>query len=155
MGVCMKAYKIEKRINEKDIEEVDFTIYLYNLNSFKDRLKHPEGYYTIADGEYPDTDTIPYGSFNNLRREIAKMCGFDLDEFWEYPDKNKPFYFLLWFADNEGAIDEDHCKIIYQDFKKYQDLAKYRLTEYHYMFYKQLMKVFKSGSRENCVVIYH
>lgn len=58
----------------------------------------------------PGTFCMSYGSFNNLRRDIAKSCGFDLDQMegfagnrsWD--EIRSPVAYLLNHSDCEGKI---------------------------------------------------
>jgi hypothetical protein len=56
-----------------------------------------------------------YSGYNAWRSDLASQFNPDGDE-------GKPFYELIWFADNEGAIGPDAAKDLLEDFRAHADV---------------------------------
>ena len=66
-----------------------------------------------------------YGGYNAWRQNLANQFNpapRKLDDGLRYltePDPAKPFYELIWFADNEGCIGPEAAKDLLADFRKH------------------------------------
>lgn len=66
----------------------------------------------------------------------------------------KPFIELLYFSDCEGIIGPEVCKKLYEDFVKYQEVAKEKMIDWHYEVYMNFMEGLKTVSESNGVLQY-
>ncbi|NPV13105.1 MAG: hypothetical protein HPY57_15165 [Ignavibacteria bacterium] len=65
---------------------------------------------------------------------------------------NEPFVELLHFSDCEGVIGPEVCKKLHEDFVKFNELAKEKMSEWFYKVYEDFMK---ATSGNNCVLHFH
>lgn len=67
-----------------------------------------------------------YGGYNNWRQALADRFnpvsrGWDHGPTMTEPDPNKPFYELIWFADNEGTIGPEAAADLLEDFRTHAE----------------------------------
>lgn len=58
-----------------------------------------------------------YGGYNRWRESLAQQFNAPVNE----PDPAKPFYELIWFADNEGCIGPEAAKDLLVDFREHAE----------------------------------
>lgn len=61
-----------------------------------------------------------YGGYNEWRRDLAARFNPYADGGRGEPDPEKPFYELIWFADNEGTIAELTAASLLADFREHE-----------------------------------
>jgi len=169
MGLNVAVFKDVKRTN--DDNECKFVAYVVDDN-WRYKVKNLE-YGARYTGEciYSSIE-YAYGTHSKFRAGLLAVIGrmdfmyFDHDRnehrinFYEFDnEKDIPFHDLICFADNEGCIDWETSKKIYDDFVKYKNLVNKKLIEqvfgdfeYFESLYKNWMTTFKWGSQENSVV---
>jgi hypothetical protein len=91
------------------------------------------GCYEVTDGtETFGFDAGPYGGYYRWRLDLAER--FNPVELIERsfvePDPAKPFYELIWFADNEGSIGPTAAAELLADFRAHVDEALPELDDY-------------------------
>lgn len=66
-----------------------------------------------------------YGGYNAWRKALANQFNpqpeVPGESYGGEPDPEKPFYELIWFADNEGTIGPDAAKDLLVDFREHAD----------------------------------
>jgi len=67
-----------------------------------------------------------YGGYNHWRADLARQFNpapmtYDRGPMMAEPDPDKPFYELIWFADNEGCIGELAAAELLADFRAHAD----------------------------------
>ena len=143
MGLDITAYRglkpIKKRFKVLTEEEYEARIdklyknnvRFFNMDCFKDRgLNKEDGYFTYTD-EF-GFNAGSYGGYNRWRSMLSEIVlGVEADYVWKHTDQynEKPFFYLIHFADNEGNIAGDIKKILQHDFET-TDIGKL-LNEYN------------------------
>lgn len=91
-----------------------------------DRLSR--GGYFIAERDYDISASKTFGwragSYSNYgrwRESLAAITGLPRESFDPTADGSAPFYELVWFADNEGAIGYEAAADLLADFQAYRD----------------------------------
>ena len=65
-----------------------------------------------------------YSGYGEWRRELAKaVLDVDVEDVWKDPDayRDRPFFELLEFADNEGTIGPEAAADLLVDFREHRD----------------------------------
>lgn len=109
-----------------------------NILAFAERADgRPEGWYTaVGVMRGPSSSYSGYGYF---REQIAiRALGVEPEAVWSDEGgqyKGKPFYEIIDFADNEGAIGPVTCAKLAKDFREHREafLDSEWLTEYDQM----------------------
>lgn len=79
----------------------------------------PERCYYTRGGKYFGFRAGSYGGYNQWREALSLAAlGVAPELVWQHPDdyRDKPFYELVNFADNEGTIGPEAAQDLYQDF---------------------------------------
>jgi len=168
MGLDVVYYsKIEEKCKTTDAhEDVDIDIvnadcFDYQLGSLKKELV----YKTTSVSEAGSFRSGSYGSYNQWRKELATMLGYDIERVWEEFDniienngdnyeylKMKPFYELISFSDCEGVIGSEISKKLYDDFLKFDEHAQKIKIHNFYEHYKYWTNAFKVASKNGLVL---
>lgn len=80
-----------------------------------------------------------YGGYNAFREELSRLAlGVEPEEVWQDPDRfrDRPFFELINFADNEGTIGSEAAADLHADFVAYMPMAVERWTDDSYDFGK-------------------
>jgi hypothetical protein len=89
-------------------------------------LVHSGCYETTEQTETHGFRAGSYGGYNRWRESLAKQFNPQSkapgERYWGEPDPKKPFYELIWFADNEGSIGPDAAKDLLADFREHADV---------------------------------
>lgn len=183
MGLDISAYKNVKKVDVSELDEYEREdLCKIFCNGFKDQYSSLE-VGAFYDGENEHFCRIGYGGYSLFRERLAEIGGWgkhivpnpdcsdsDYDNqsyYHRFPHiadiyhqegdtVDGPFVEIIIFSDCEGFIDAIHCKKLYEDFCKFEEVAKVRLKdELNFMnFYKSMKEAFKFGS-ENGFVNYH
>ncbi len=182
MGLDIGYGVIKQIDKKEDIdvhyENGDFVIlnnsgFIYQLGS----LKQNSVYEYCGNGSFRAGS---YSGYNSFRKELlALVSSENIEDYWKnnstfieyrYIDMNRekklnnilengnskikitPFLELIYFSDCEGLIGPEICEKLYKDFIKYNDVAKEKLSEWHYELYCEFMK---STSITGCVLHFH
>lgn len=88
-------------------------------------------YRTTDDTEVAFIMSRSYGGYNAFREALANLAGLTASQVWLDPDAytDRPFFELIKFADNEGAIGYEAADDLLADFRQHHDLARERLDE--------------------------
>lgn len=93
-----------------------------------------------------------YSSYNKFRNELCLAANGIKDEtLWASKDENLKFYWLINFSDCDGYIGTSYCKILYDEFCKYEEDIKSKLNECYHLNYNNFKKAFKLGSNNGLV----
>lgn len=134
MGLDISVYaKIEK----VDCSDKYFDcghLHYWAYEGFEDRLDGlPEGHYVGERQRAHDTPSFSYSGYGAWRNTLAWFaCGMSMDDLAKSPKlyENKPFFRLIWFADNEGCIGPQSSKVLADDFKQHRtEIAGWLETE--------------------------
>lgn len=88
-------------------------------------------YRTTDDTEIAMVMSRSYSGYNAFREKLANLAGLTASQIWLDPDAytDWPFFELIKFADNEGAIGYEAADDLLGDFRQHHDLARERLDE--------------------------
>lgn len=150
MGLDITAYSNLKHVG-LHVELGDWCddeehIHAYAYDSFRQSFRgipvlgtvngfvHGGCYVTTDATESTDFRAGSYGGYNMWRQDLADQFnaverGWDHGPTMTEPDPAKPFYELIWFADNEGTIGPDAAKDLLEDFRTHASV--YTLAESH------------------------
>ena len=99
-----------------------------------------------------------YGYHSRFRESLIKLIGRDdlLKEDgtinWAILPCGIPFYDFIDFADNEGCLDWETSKHIYNDFKNFESKAKDFYNDFQFDFYQKWLNIFKTAQNKGVVV---
>lgn len=161
MGLDVTVYKNIKKSNIKDY---NFQAYVID-KAWEYKIKNLEinSYYK---GIVCNCGvSYAYSSHNRFREELLKIIKREdllllngrID--WELLEKEDKLYFydFINFADNEGCLDWDISKKLYNDFEKWKKQAMMHF--YGKWFEKNIyidwLNIFKFGKHKNSVVVFH
>ncbi|UDQ55017.1 hypothetical protein LJF28_04945 [Chryseobacterium indologenes] len=117
MGLAVYVYKDYLLATDNE-DDCDFLIKKFN-DPYMDRcLNLADGYYS-AKLVYKKL-SYPYSSHNDFRRKLASLFNLTDTIIFNNPEKykNTPFFELINFPDNEGAINYETSKKITRGFCK-------------------------------------
>ena len=160
MGLDISVYKNLKMIDKTKInfdkDEQDDYLEIYDQD-FKKQLDGSD----LIIGEYYDYDYAEgfnagsYSSYNYWRNELAKLAGYESDEFvWENVEDGV-FVELINFSDYDGIIGAKTSKKLYDDFCKFDNAAASLKDGRFYYIYKEFKEAFKIASENNGCVLFH
>lgn len=134
MGVDITGYRdaepwdeiTNENFEERECEFFDNGgIHVYTIECFRDRLDGAkEGYYKSSGSV--EGPSLSYGGYGAWRRALCEAFLFvPIETAWERSDvyDGKPFYELINFADNEGAIGSETSAKLAKDFAEHQEKA--------------------------------
>lgn len=152
MGLDITVYQNIKLANEIENSNYDFTAFVIE-ESWKDRIKNLE-YGKHYTGIAVYSFGYGYSSHGWFRDQLANLTQQNLT--WrEAPcTPNTPFYELINFADNEGVIDFETSKKLYEDFIAWREKAYESSDERFIDCYDEWTEIF-NHAKENGVVDFH
>ena len=117
-----------------NIDDSDFVAYVIN-DSWLWKIQN-----LVKDQAYNGTEenvgvSYPYSFHSRFRKFVLLITGIsglvvEGDIVWNNLIQNTPFEPFVNFADNEGVLDWEVSKVIYNDFEKYKEAAnKYAETD--------------------------
>ena len=111
-------------------------------------------------GERVDSLRTTYGGHMYFSIELLELIGRDdlIDGYkikWDDIEGDIDFYELINFSDCEGCLDSDICKILLANFFKYEDKVKGMEESRFTQLYMKWLEMFKCGSEDGSVVIFH
>lgn len=161
MGLNVYVYKNVKITEEE--EDFDFSAYVIDKNwMYKVKNLEYDKNYT---GDIQNSSvSYPYSSHNRFRETLIKIIGRNdlLDKdgkiMWSPLEKEleMPFYELINFADNEGCLDFEISKKLYDEFLFWKEKAMLYFfnDDYSKEKYLKWIEVFENGKEINAVVVF-
>ncbi len=105
--------------------------------------------------EYKETHCFragSYGGYNSFRNNLCTLANnITVEELWKTEDESLKFYWLINFSDCEGYIGTSYCKILYDEFVKYNDKIMSSLNDFDKVKYKDFKEAFRLGSNNGLV----
>jgi len=154
MGVTITGYsniKITKNIIG------DEKVHIESGGFEQSNMPHIEecDYFDYEEGSNPYQSSYTY--YGIFRDSLCKLSNnISQEKLWEMKDKSLKFYYLINFSDCEGYIGTSYCKIIYDEFTKYEDEIISKLDAINPLYYKntylELKEIFRLGSNDGIVV---
>lgn len=96
-----------------------------------------------------------YSGYNKFRNELCISANNIQDkELWTSKNEAFKFYWLINFTDCDGYIGTSYCKILYDEFVKYENEVKSNLNEYFHKTYDNFKEAFRLAS-DNGLVSFH
>lgn len=77
--------------------------------------------YDVTGGESFGWHAGSYSGYGRWRDSLADVAGWEIDRDDPLASKDQPFFELVWFADNEGAIGHEAAADLLKDFKAHRD----------------------------------
>lgn len=151
MGLDITAYK-----NIKVIEDCEPEYYFRNTGFPQSNMSDLEDKEIQIDfDEEFDFRAGAYSSYNRFRNELC-ICanGIKDRELWASEDESLKFYWLINFSDCDGYIGTSYCKILHNEFCKYEEDIKSKLNEQYHSIYNDFKKAFELAS-DNGLVSFH
>lgn len=159
MGLDVSVYQNIKKVelenddSEEFYENQDFRAFVI-CDEWKYKVKNLvyDSYYT-GDVVGPDFG-YPYSAHMHFRNQLASITG---DMNWTNEvDETKPYFELLYFADNEGCLDWEISEKLYNEFVDNRELAMSKLgyDEAFVRRYDIWTEIFKLG-KDKGVVVFH
>jgi len=95
-----------------------------------------------------------YSGYGAFREALAGLVGLTPSQVWHDPVSysEQPFFELINFADNEGAIGHEAADDLLADFRQHHDLARERLDEYDLAAYEGWLTGLTLAADEGVVV---
>ena len=154
MGLDITAYK---NIRIRELTKDEEGEYYFSNSGFKQsnmpNLENKEIQIEFDDGF--DFRAGSYGGYNRFRNQLCLASNnISADELWKSENENLKFYWLINFTDCDGYIGTDYCKILYDEFVKYEKEIKLSLDEYYYQTYDNFKEAFRLGA-DNGLVSFH
>lgn len=159
MGLDVSIYQNIKKIElEDDDSEEFYNSYQFRAFVIADEWKYKvknlvyDAYYS-GDAVGPDFG-YAYSAHKYFRDQLASITG---DTNWTTEiDETKPYFELLYFADNEGCFDWEISEKLYNDFVDNRELAMSKLgyDESFVRRYDIWTEIFKYGKNKG-VVVFH
>lgn len=128
--------------------------FLHPNRDFGDRADGlVEGIYKHA-GKFLEFRAGSYSGYNRWRYWLATSAlGVSPEVIWEKPDdyKDKPFYELINFADNEGTIGPRTSANLAKDFAEHEGRILANADEYDARLYREWRNAFELASNGGAV----
>ncbi len=125
-----------------------------NIPVFSERADgRPEGWYTAKD--VVRGPSSPYSGYGYFREQIAmRVLGVEPQTVWndEETYEGKPFYEIIEFADNEGAIGPVTCAKLAKDFREHRE--KFLDEDTWLTFYDDMTACLEAASEGAGFVLY-
>ena len=151
MGLDITAYKNIKIIESEEPE------YYFSNTGFpqSNMIDFENKEIQINFDEEFDFRAGSYGGYNKFRNELCiSVNNISDEELWASKDESLKFYWLINFSDCDGYIGTSYCKILYDEFVKYEDEVKSNLQDYYHIIYDNFKEAFRLGS-DNGLVSFH
>jgi hypothetical protein len=166
MGLDVSVYQNNKvlDINEDD-EDYDYDFHAFaQEEEWEDRIKNLEKDRFYEGDQVAHLVSYPYSSHNRFREELIRLIGrsdllypHDGKINWDklHPEKNLPFYELIYFSDCEGVLDWQTSEKLYNDFKNHEFFANqfFKEEESNLRRFNNWMETFELG-KDNGVVVF-
>lgn len=156
MGLHIIVYNNLKKSDE--YLENSFEMYVID-EKWKNKVKNFE-YGKFYTGDLiNNTLSYPYSSHSRFIESLIRLIDRKdlLDDegkiLWEQLPDDLPFINLIDFADNEGCLDFEVSKILFDEFKQWEIDAKEYFSEYEYSIYEKWKQIFEDAS-DNGVVVF-
>lgn len=156
MGLSIRVYNNLKIADEN--QDNSFEIYVID-ESWKNKVKNFEYGKSYTGDLINDSLSYPYSSHNRFREALIRLVQREdlLDAEgkikWNELPSNLPFIDLIDFADNEGCLDFEVAKNLFEDFYQWKLDAEKYLSEYELSIYKKWMQICKDAS-DNGVIVF-
>lgn len=151
MGLDVTAYSNFK-ITKVVIEEDDYEYYFCNSGFEQSNMNIEEQYVNIDFDEDFDFRAGSYGGYNHFRNSLCLASNnITAKELWNSEDKTLKFYWLINFSDCEGYIGTGYCKILYDEFVKYEKEVKEKLNIDYHDKYDNFKEAFRLGANNGLV----
>ena len=143
MGLDITAYK---NIRIRELTKDEEGEYYFSNSGFKQSnmpiLENKE--IQIEFDDVFDFRAGSYGGYNRFRNQLCLASNnISADELWKSENENLKFYWLINFSDCEGYIGTDYCKILYDEFIKYEKEVKEKLSIDYHDKYDKFKEAFK------------
>ena len=154
MGLDITAYK---NIRIRELTKDEEGEYYFSNSGFKQSnmpiLENKE--IQIEFDDVFDFRAGSYGGYNSFRNQLCLASNnISADELWKSENENLKFYWLINFSDCEGYIGTDYCKILYDEFIKYEKEVKEKLSIDYHDKYDKFKEAFKLAF-DNGLVNFH
>lgn len=177
MGLDISMYRkiefVRTPANEDDEPEWQTEVRIWgNLKGFESRFTGAPGIYRYAEGDSFRAGS--YSGYNEWREQLARLAGYPAREratlyagarmlhaagAWEAG--GGPFWELIYFADNEGAIGAEVSAKLSRDFVGWRDRAQAFAQTLGPVSYVYFMEVYDDFARafamasDGGVVVFH
>ena len=151
MGLDITAYKNIKIIGDEEPE-----YYFSNAGFPQSNMPDFENKeIQIEFDEEFDFRAGSYSGYNKFRNELCISANNIQDKkLWTSKNEAFKFYWLINFTDCDGYIGTSYCKILYDEFVKYENEVKSNLNEYFHKTYDNFKEAFRLAS-DNGLVSFH
>lgn len=137
MGLDISVYKNLKLVALKDeyegeYDDIDICVFVLDPD-WEDRIKNfKQGFY---EAEFiHQGPTTAYSRHGVFRRQLCAVSNVQIEDVWEGKHNDIPFYEIIDFADNEGALDYEVAEKLYNDFinnrEKFSELEDGFMNKY-------------------------
>lgn len=155
MGLSIRVYNNLKIADEN--QDNSFEIYVID-ESWKNKVKNFEYGKSYTGDLINDSLDYPYSSHGRFREALIRLIQREdlLDAEgkikWNELPSDLPFIDLIDFADNEGCLDYEVAKNLFEDFDQWKLDAEKYLSEYELSIYKKWTQIFKDASDNGIIV---
>ena len=157
MGLSIRVYN-NLKIADKN-QDNSFEIYVID-ESWKNKVKNFEYGKSYTGDLINDSLSYPYYSHNRFREALIRLIQREdlLDAEgrikWNELPSDLPFIDLIDFADNEGCLDYEVAKNLFEDFEQWKLDAEKYLSEYELEIYKKWKQICKDASNNGVIVFW-
>lgn len=150
MGLDVSAYArctlaSDQRIDDGEPCAEDGVI-VYHNDDFPGRCDEFPDRSVIEYGQHLDGPSHSYGGYNEWRDDLSKLAGYKSAKQVFDEVSEGPFYELIDFGDNEGAIGTAVSAKLAKDFAAFQEKADTYSDEYFRTRYAQWRAAFEFAS---------
>lgn len=157
MGLSINVYN-NLKITDKN-QDNSFEMYVID-ESWKNKVKNFEYGKSYTGDLINNSLSYPYSSHNRFREALIRLIQRAdlLDDAgyikWNELPIDLPFIDLIDFADNEGCLDFEVAKNLYEDFEQWKLDAEKYLSEYELEVYKKWKQICKDASNNGVIVFW-
>lgn len=151
MGLDITAYS---NIKKRELLEYEESEYYFSNSGFiqSDMINIENKEIQIDFDESFDFRAGSYGGYSIFRNELCLASNnITAEQLWSLQDETLKFYWLINFSDCEGYIGTSYCKILYDEFVKYEEDVKIKLDEYYHQTYDNFKEAFRLGANNGLV----
>jgi len=150
MGLNIAGYSNIRNIEKFDVNG-DWRTCLFSDGYEQSNMPETEGYIKFDYDESKDI-SFSYSTYDSFRNSLSlKSNGMTEEELWNSNNKNLKFYYIINFSDCEGYIGTSYCKILYDEFTKYEEDIIPLFDNYYKGIYLNLKEIFRLGSNNGFV----
>lgn len=160
MGLAITVYEtVEKALPEHEHTNKCYEqghVYAFCYEGFEQSLRglEPKTCYIAADGPkfgFPAGSYHGYGAFREALSVAA--LGVRPEVVWANPDeyRDREFYELIHFADNEGTIGPEAAAGLAYDFRTHRERVRDQLEDYFAAMYDRWQRAFEIAARGGLV----